>query len=548
MLLAELMQTIDDLITIIHVLISPGTSIGHLHAVRFCYTSLSYVTYGREFPQKLGQVEVRPVNRQYQTPLFTGLLAHASRNPVQFHIPGHKKGAGMAPEFRKFIGENALSIDLINIAPLDDLHNPHGMIQEAQSIAAEAFCADHTYFSVQGTSGAIITMVMAVCGPGDKILVPRNVHKSVLTGIILSGALPVFMTPDLDYNLGIAHGISLDTVRTALDQHPDAKGVLVINPTYFGVAADLKAIVELVHSRGIPVLVDEAHGVHINFHESLPLSAMQAGADLASTSVHKLGGSLTQTSVLNIREGYVHAGRVQSIISMLTTTSTSYLLLASLDAARKQLATKGRQMIDRAINMAQKVRRQVNEIPGLYCFGAEIIGQTSSRCDHDPTKLCINVKELGITGIEMEKLLREEFNIEVEMSDLYNILCIISLGDVEEDVEQLVKALRVLADRFYRTRPANEVKVRVPTTPILAMSPREAFYAQTEEVPLADSEGRVIAESIMVYPPGIPILLPGEIVSHENLEYIQDCIEAGLPVQGTEDPDIRMVKVVKKAR
>ncbi|HYG59037.1 MAG TPA: aminotransferase class I/II-fold pyridoxal phosphate-dependent enzyme, partial [Symbiobacteriaceae bacterium] len=425
---------------------------------------------------------------------------------------------------------------------------PHGMIQEAQAIAAEAFGADYTYFSVQGTSGAIITMVMTVCGPGDKILVPRNVHKSVLAGIIISGALPVFMTPELDYHLGIAHGISVETVRTALDQHPDAKGVLVINPTYFGVAADLKAIVELAHARNVPVLVDEAHGVHINFHEQMPLSAMQAGADMAATSVHKLGGSMTQTSVLNIREGYVHSGRVQSIISMLTTTSTSYLLLASLDVARKQLATKGRQMVDRAIQLAGKARIEINEIPGFYCFGGDIIGQNSSRFDHDPTKLCINVKELGITGIDMEKMLRDEFNIEVEMSDLYNILCIISLGDVEEDLQQLIKSLRAISDRFYRSRPANEVKVRVPVTPILAMSPREAFYAETEEVALAESEGRVIAESIMVYPPGIPILLPGEIVSHENLEYIEECISAGLPVQGTEDPDIRFVKVVRKAR
>lgn len=488
------------------------------------------------------------MNRQYQTPLFTGLLAHASRNPVQFHIPGHKKGSGMAPEFRKFIGENALSIDLINIAPLDDLHNPHGIIQEAQAIAAEAFGADYTYFSVQGTSGAIITMVMTVCGPGHKILVPRNVHKSVLTGIILSGALPVFMTPELDYKLGIAHGISVDTVRIALDQHPDAKGVLVINPTYYGVAADLKAIVELAHSRNVPVLVDEAHGVHINFHDAMPLSAMQAGADMAATSVHKLGGSMTQTSVLNIREGYVHAGRVQAIMSMLHTTSTSYLLLASLDVARKQLATKGRQMVDRAIVLAQKTRQLINEIPGLYCFGPEIIGECSSRFDFDPTKLCINVKELGITGIDIEKMLRSEFNIEVEMSDLYNVLCIVSLGDMEEDLDLLVRALKALAERFYRSRPATEMKVRLPITPILAMSPREAFYAETEEVPLNDSEGRVIAESIMVYPPGIPVLLPGEIVTRENLEYIEDCITAGLPVQGTEDPDIREVKVVRKAR
>lgn len=488
------------------------------------------------------------MNRQDQTPLFTGLLAHARRNPVQFHIPGHKKGAGMAPEFRQFIGDNALSIDLINIAPLDDLHNPHGIIREAEEIAAEAFGADHTYFSVQGTSGAIMTMVMSVCGPGDKIIVPRNVHKSVLTGIILSGALPIFVNPDVDERLGISHGVSVETIRTALDRHPDVKGLLVINPTYFGVAADLKSIVDLAHARGVPVLVDEAHGVHVSFHEALPISAMQAGADLAATSVHKLGGSLTQTSVLNLREGLVSAGRVQAILSMLTTTSTSYLLLASLDVARKQLATRGREMIDHALRLAADARREINQIPGLYCFGEELTGQRSSRFAVDPTKLCIHVRELGLTGVEVEQLLRDEFNIEVEMSDLYNILCIVSLGDVEEDLRQLVEALRILAQRYYRNRPTQEVKVRVPVPSILAMSPRIAFYAETESVPLDEADGRVMAESVMVYPPGIPVLLPGEIATQENLSYIHDCVKAGLPVQGPEDPDLRYVKVVKRVR
>lgn len=208
----------------------------------------------------------------------------------------------MDPEFRQFIGENALSIDLINIEPLDDLHAPKGIIKQAQDLAAEAFGADHTFFSVQGTSGAIMTMVMAVCGPGDKIIIPRNVHKSIMTAIVFSGAVPIFIHPEIDNELGISHGITLESAKRALTEHPDAKGLLVINPTYFGVAADLKSIVELAHSFDVPVLVDEAHGVHIHFHDELPLSAMQAGADIAATSVHKLGGSLTQSSILNMRE------------------------------------------------------------------------------------------------------------------------------------------------------------------------------------------------------------------------------------------------------
>lgn len=310
---------------------------------------------------------------QYKTPLFSGLLAHAKKDPVQFHIPGHKKGAGIDPDFREYIGDNALAIDLINIGPLDDLHQPKGIIKEAQDLLAEAFGADKTFFSVQGTSGAIMTMVMSVCGPGDKIIVPRNVHKSVMSAIVFSGATPIFIHPEIDENLGISHGITTESVSKALELHPDAKGVLVINPTYFGVSADLKKIVEIAHSYNVPVLVDEAHGVHIHFHDELPLSAMQAGADLAATSVHKLGGSMTQSSILNMKGNLVSAKRVQSILSMLTTTSTSYLLLASLDVARKRLATEGKELIQKTIDLAKSIRRRINEIDRLYCVGEEIL-------------------------------------------------------------------------------------------------------------------------------------------------------------------------------
>src|SRR5690606_10077134 len=281
-------------------------------------------------------------------------------------------------EFKQFIGPGALSIDLINIAPLDDLHQPSGVIQEAQELAAEAFGADYTFLSVQGTSGAIMTMIMSVCSPGGKIIVPRNVHKSVMSAIIFAGAKPIVISPEMDPKLGIAHGITTQAVRKALELHPDAKGLLVINPTYFGLYANLKEIVDLAHDCDIPVLVDEAHGVHVHFHDELPLSAMQAGADMAATSVHKLGGSLTQSSVLNMRAGRINPKRVQSIISMLTTTSTSYILLASLDTARKNLALHGRQMAEHAMQLAQQARHKINQIPGLYCFGEEILGSEAT--------------------------------------------------------------------------------------------------------------------------------------------------------------------------
>jgi len=481
---------------------------------------------------------------QNETPLFTSLLEHAKKNPIQFHIPGHKKGNGMDPTFREFIGDNALSIDLINIAPLDDLHHPKGKIKQAQDLAAKAFGADYTFFTVQGTSGAIMTMVMSVCGPGDKIIVPRNVHKSVLSAIIFSGAMPIFVHPEIDNELGISHGITTNAVKEAIVNHPDAKAVLVINPTYFGFVADLKSIVDLAHSHGIAVLVDEAHGVHIHFNDELPISAMQAGADMAATSVHKLGGSLTQSSILNVKEGIVNVHRVQSVLSMLTTTSTSYILLASLDVARKRLATIGEELITETIRLANDARAKINNIEGLYSPGYELLGNEATF-NFDPTKLLISVKKLGITGHDVEVWLRERFNIEVEMSDLYNVLCILTPGDSKEDIEKLIHAFEVLVKEFPIVDQYKAYNVTIPTIPNLAVLPRDAFYAETESVPLEESVGRIIAEFVMVYPPGIPIFLPGEEITLENLVYIKKNIEAGLPVQGPEDEDLYMLKVIK---
>ncbi|AQX56542.1 aminotransferase class I/II-fold pyridoxal phosphate-dependent enzyme [Priestia flexa] len=421
-----------------------------------------------------------------------------------------------------------------------------GIIKQAQDLAAKAFGADHTFFSIQGTSGVIMAMIMSVCGPGDKIIVPRNVHKSIMSGIVLSGATPIFIHPQVDPDLGISHGVPPESIEKALKRHPDAKAVLVINPTYFGIVGDLRKIVEITHSYNIPVLVDEAHGVHIHFHDELPLSAMQAGADMAATSVHKLGGSMTQSSILNVQGKLVSPERIQAILSMLTTTSTSYILLASLDAARKSLATQGQALLEETIRKAEKTRILINEIDYLYCVSREIL-VTSATYAIDPTKIIVSVKELGITGYAVEKWLREKFNIEVEMSDLYNILCIITPGDKEEDLLRLVYALRELSLEFKHQSDLHvNTAVLLPDIPVLALTPRDAFYAETEVVSFEESVGRIIAEFVMVYPPGIPIFIPGEIITEENLLYAKKNIEAGLPVQGAEDTDLKSLRVLKE--
>ncbi|WP_017471764.1 aminotransferase class I/II-fold pyridoxal phosphate-dependent enzyme [Amphibacillus jilinensis] len=482
-----------------------------------------------------------------KTPLFSGLLQHINQQPLAFHIPGHKSGRGIDPSFKNFMGDNALSIDLINISPLDDLHHPQGIIKEAEQLAAQAFGADFTFFSVQGTSTPIMAMVLSVCQPGDKIIVPRNIHKSVTSAIIFSGAIPIFVHPELDTSLGIAHGITPRSVEHALDAHPDAKAVFVINPTYFGIAADLRKIVEIAHKKAIPVLVDEAHGVHIHFHEDLPLSAMEAGADLAATSVHKLGGSLTQSSVLNGREGLIVKERVQNVLSMLTTTSTSYLLLASLDVARKQLALHGHRLLTETITRAQDLRKQINDLNYLYCPGKEILG-TDATFNYDPTKILISVKQLGVTGYDVESWLREHYQIEVELSDMYNILCIITPGDHNQHISTLLTALKDLVYAFKHHAVERQVQVSISEIPALSMSPRDAFYADTETIKLSEAVGRISAESIMIYPPGIPIFIPGEIITEENLDYIKKNIEVGLPVQGLEDVTLETIHVIKEMK
>ena len=274
---------------------------------------------------------------------------------------------------------------------------------------------------------------------------------------------------------------------------------------------------------------------------------MQAGADLAATSVHKLGGSMTQSSVLNMKNGLVSPKRVQTILSMLTTTSTSYLLLASLDVARKRLATEGHELISRTIDLAERMRDEINGIEGLYCVGKEILG-TKATFDYDPTKLIISVKDLGISGFDAEKWLRESHNIEVELSDLYNILCIITPGDTEKDASTLVSALKELTEKLKQDGARDPITVMLPDIPVLSITPRDAFYAETEVIPIDETVGRTIAEFIMVYPPGIPIFIPGEIITKENIEYIKTNIEAGLPVQGPEDYDLRHLRVIKEHR
>lgn len=480
---------------------------------------------------------------QNKTPLFDALMNYVNEKTIPFHVPGHKQGRGN-PNLASILGQTTLAMDLTCMEDLDNICNPKSVIREAEGLAAAAYGADNAFFLVNGTTSGIQAMIMSVCNPGDKIILPRNAHKSAIGGIILSGAHPIYIEPEIDPFLGIAMGVTTATIKRALECHPDAKAVFVINPTYYGIASNLKEIVTLAHSYDVPVLVDEAHGAHLVFHKDLPLSAMEAGADLAASSTHKLVGSLTQSSILLQQGKLINPEYIKAVLNLTQTTSPSYILLASLDIARKEIVFKGKKMIDKAIKLADKARQELREIEGLYIFDKDILDY-NGRYAFDPTKLVINVRDVGFSGYEIEKILRKKYKIQLELSDLYNIIALITIGDDENTINAFITALKEIIS----TRPSDKVfrfSMDLPQLPEQQVLPRQAFYGETHVVSLAEAEGEISAEMIMAYPPGIPIICPGERITKEIIEYIQLLHTEEAELQGTQDPKVRNIKVLNR--
>ncbi|WP_411167982.1 aminotransferase class I/II-fold pyridoxal phosphate-dependent enzyme [Clostridium sp. MB05] len=482
---------------------------------------------------------------QYETPLFDALKEYVNRDTLPFHVPGHKKGVGIDKEFKDFIGENPFKIDVTVFKLVDSLHHPTGPIKKAQELVADAYGSDASFFSIHGTSGAIQAMILAVVNDGDKIIVPRNVHKSVTSGIILSGAVPVFMEPEIDKKLGIAHGVTPETVEKTLKENPDAKAVLIINPTYYGVATDIKKIADTVHSYDIPLIVDEAHGPHLAFSEKLPMSALEAGADICAQSTHKIIGSLTQGSLLHVKSKYVDPKRIQQILNLMQTTSPSYIIMASLDCARRQIALEGKDLLEKTIELCKYTRDEINKIPGFYCFGEEVLGKPGSY-SFDSTKLTISSRELGITGFELDMILADKYHIQMELSDFYNVLAVGSFGDTKEGMDRLLSALKEISNEYYGKKEPVQDFLDIPAIPRKVLNPREAFYSDKISIPLNDSIGKISGEFLLAYPPGIPVLCPGEEITQEVVNYVHDLKRANLYVQGTEDLTVENIKIVTK--
>ena len=478
---------------------------------------------------------------QWDAPIQQALEQQRLNRLAHFDVPGHKGGRGNKA-LKSFLGDDCVKLDMNSMKPLDNLCHPVSVIKEAQRLAAEAFGAAESFFIVNGTTAAVQAMIMSACKTGDKIIMPRNVHRSAINALVVCGAVPVYINPGINRRLGIPLGMSMADVRRAIEENPDAKAILVNNPTYYGICSDLRQIVRLAHEKGMLVLVDEAHGTHFYFHEELPVSAMEAGADMTAVSMHKTGGSLTQSSMLLVND-QVNADYIRQVINLTQTTSSSYLLLSSLDIARKNLSINGKSMFDRTIAMAEYARKEINVLGGYYAFGKELI-DGDRVFDFDTTKLSIYTRDIGLAGIEVYDLLRDDYGIQIEFGDIGNILAIISNGDRNLEVERLISALSEIK-RLHETTKTGLFDHEY-INPVLVVKPQDAFYGAKSSMPMNDSAGKICGEFVMCYPPGIPILAPGESITEEILHYISYAKEKGCFLTGTEDMSLNNINVVEE--
>lgn len=517
-------------------------------------------------------------NRQFTAPISKAMEAYAGDGALAFHTPGHKQGLGAHPLLKELITEAGLRQEVSLMEELDDLHEPAGCIKEAQALAAELWGARESLFVINGTTGAIQAMLVGTLSPGDRVLVPRNAHRSIMGGIILAGAVPIYIQPEIDTQLGIAMGLSVATVKQAIKEHPEAKALVAVYPTYYGFCCDLQRIGELLHEANMLLMVDEAHGAHLRFGKDLPKQAIELGADVAAQSTHKLLGSMTQTSMLHIGSNRVEAERIRQAASLLQSTSPNQLLLASLDIARLQMAQEGTQRVNRAVELAQWLRKKINEIPGLYCPGKEIwAGQEAGRLMAgsedlsdvgvvalDWAKVTVNLAGLDISGQEAELLLRHQWKVQCELSDPENLLFIISMADTQREADRLLQVLQELAVKHLATKTANKDDsdiaeeqgfkkadnichmAEMPVA-VQRMNPREAFFAPIRTVALEEAIGCICGETIAFYPPGIPVLCPGEEITEALVEYIRFYQAKGMRLSGAADSRLETIRVCQKA-
>jgi lysine decarboxylase len=484
---------------------------------------------------------------QDSTPYVDALLAYSALEPGRFQVPGHKGGAGADPAMRELVGEVGLRNDIPSVTEGVDIGPEPTPFQQAQLLAADAWGAARTWFLVNGASQGNHATCLALAHGGSRVVVQRNVHSSVIDGLVLSGMRPTFVAPELDPELGITHGLTPDSLAAGLDETPGAVAAMVVSPTYFGACADVAALAEVAHERGVPLVVDEAWGAHLHFHPSLPADALTSGADLVTSSTHKIVGSLTQAAMLHLGTGgRIDGAVVDRCVSLVETTSPSGLLSGSLDAARRQAAVHGVELLGETLAAVARTREAVAEIPGLAVLDETMVGQPGIA-GWDPLRLSIDVRGTGSTGYRLAKTIFHSHGIDLELYSENVVVAIFGLGEPAAAAGgRLLAALRAAVGEIEaEPGPAQAKLAPPPPWGELVLSPREAFLGPQEVIPFDSAAGRIAAEGLAAYPPGIPNVLPGERLTAETLDYIRESVAHGGYVRGGSDRELKTLRVAR---
>ncbi|MDX3088465.1 PLP-dependent transferase [Streptomyces sp. ME02-6978a] len=479
-----------------------------------------------------------------RVPVLEALQEFRRRGDVVYGPPGHKQGRGADPAVLDIVGEGVFASDVLSLNGLDDRRQSQGVLTWAEELMADAVGAEHAFFSTCGSSLSVKTAILAVAGPGEKLLVSRNAHKSVIAGVIVSGVRPVWVHPAFDAERHLAHPPEPEDVRRALREHPDAKGMLLITPTDWGSCADIRGVAAVCHEYDIPLIVDEAWGAHLPFHPELPAWGMDADADLVVTSVHKMGGAIEQSSVFHLQGERVSPEVLKQREDLLGTTSPSSLVYATLDGWRRQMVRDGFGLLDAALRRAERVRKAVTAMPGLRLMGPEVVEQ-GLTAELDLLKITIDVRELGISGMQATEWLRTHCHVDIGSSDTCRISAQITHSDDDRTENLLVDSLDRLVQHAGTLESRPPVRLPAPRALQLeqAMLPREAFFAPAEHVPSDRAVGRVAAETISPYPPGVPVVAPGEVITREVVDYLTSGVAAGMLIPDAADPTARTFRV-----
>ncbi|MFJ6087795.1 aminotransferase class I/II-fold pyridoxal phosphate-dependent enzyme [Streptomyces sp. NPDC092369] len=483
---------------------------------------------------------------QDEAPILEALARYADADELGFTPPGHKRARGADPRARAILGDAVFHGDVLANGGLDDRLARGGILERAENLMADAVHADHTFFSTCGSSLSVKAAMLTVTGPGRRLLVGRDAHKSVVAGLILSGVEPVWVEPQWDTSRHLAHAPSAADYDKAFAQHPNADGALVTSPTPYGAAADLVGIVEVCHRRGKPLVVDEAWGAHLPFHDDLPTWAMDAGADICVTSVHKMGSGLEQGSVFHLQGDLIDPAELASRADLLGTTSPNVLIYAGIDAWRRQMVQHGHQLMGHALELAARIRGTIETIDGFHVNDAKDFTGPDLAHDFDPLPVVMDISELGTSGYRAADWLRAHHHLDTHLFDHRRISAQLTHADDEQTTGRLLTALRDLADHADELSDAPQVAVPSPADLRMdqARLPRDAYFARHTKVPAAEAAGRIAAEMITPYPPGIPVVLPGERLTEPVLTYLRSGVEAGMFLPDAADQRLRTVRVV----